>query len=340
MSNFKLGTTWAAAAILFSASVFTIARPAQAQDGPANLTIASFRQGSSWYVYAVNLAELLSKELPEGSTVDSPPIAGGLGNPLLVTENRADLAFGMAVVGNWAMQGKHAYHEPLDKLRGLIGGWDEYYLVPMARGNGFENDLAGFFTSERPTANVTLLSRGSIGAYGGEQLLEAAKITQDSVDAAGGGFEYGSFDMVKTRFASGTGDVFIQVATRGHPGITEIAQQNTLTFLQPSDSVLTEMTERFGWGRATLPAETFLGQDKGIELPGTTTMLFASTDMSDNLAYTIVKTVCENTNSFQSAHKALSSFDCETNGVWRGEVNGMPMHEGALRYFRERGWIE
>ncbi|MEY8826842.1 TAXI family TRAP transporter solute-binding subunit [Sedimentitalea sp. XS_ASV28] len=230
--------------------------------------------------------------------------------------------------------------EPFDNLRGLIGGWDQYYLVPMVRGTGFENDMANYFKDVKPDANVTLLARGSIGAYGGEQMLDVADISQESVEAAGGSFEFGSWDMVKTRFASGTGDVFIQVATRGHPGITELATQNQLTFLQPSGDVLAKMTELYGWGEATLPAGTFSGQDKDVKLPGTTTTLFSSTNMSDDLAYTIVKTICENTEALQNAHKALSDFDCEKNGVWREDVNGIPMHEGALRYFRERGWVQ
>lgn len=321
-------------------TVLSGAPMAAAQEEPVALTIGSFQQGSSWYVYAVNLAELLMDNLPEGSTVDAPPIAGGTGNPPLVAAGRADMAFGMAVVGNWALSGKHAFEEPLDNLRALVGGWDQYYLVPMARGTELEGDLQGLFETERPQAHVTLLSRGSIGAFGGEQLLEIAGGGEETLTAAGGSYEFGSFDMVKTRFASGTGDVFVQVGTRGHPGITEIAQATPSTFLQPSEEVLDQMTEAFGWEQAVLPAGTFPGQDEDRTLPGTTTTLFASEEMSEELAYTIVKTICENAEVLQQAHQALSKFDCETAEVWRKEVNGLPLHAGAEAYYRERGWLE
>ncbi len=262
--------------------------PATAQDEPLNLTVASFQQGSSWYVYAVNLAELLQAELPAGSTVDAPPIAGGTGNPPLVSTGRADAAFGMAVVGNWALQGQHAFDQPFENLRALVGGWDQYFLVPMARGTGFEPDMAGFFETVRPSANVTLLQRGSVGAFGGAG--------EEPLAAQGGSYEFGTFDMVKTRFAGGTGDVFIQVGTVGHPGITEIAQQTPSTFLQPSEAILSEMKTQYGWEPATLPAGTFPGQDSDISLPSTTTTLF--------------------------------------------EVNGLPLHAGAERYYREQGWLQ
>ena len=312
---------------------------APAEDAPVNMTIGSFQQGSSWYVYAVNLAELLKKGLPAGSTVDTPPIAGGTGNPLLVSQGKANAAFGMAVVGDWATKGEHAFDAPIENLRALVGGWDQYYLVPMARGAGLDPDFQTLFSKTKPDAHVTLLRRGSIGSFGGEQLLDIAGAGEEALTGKGGSYEFGSFDMVKNRFASGSGDVFVQVGTRGHPGITEIAQATPSTFLQPSQSVLQAMTDRYGWESATLPAGTFPGQEADLTLPGTTTVLFASTQMSDDLAYTITKTVCESADTLRQAHKALAEFDC-ANRVWKREVTGLPLHAGAERYFRERGWIE
>lgn len=80
---------------------------------PVDLTIASFAQGSSWYVYAVNLAELLRFKLPKNSRIDTPPIVVGVGNPQLVAAGKVDLVFGMAVVGSSALEGKFAFNKKL-----------------------------------------------------------------------------------------------------------------------------------------------------------------------------------------------------------------------------------
>lgn len=325
---------WALAVALCCAAV-----PVKAQQQPVNLTIGSFSQGSSWYVYSVNLGELLHSVLPPGSTVDTPPLAGGLANPKLVASGKAQLAFGMAVVGKWAREGRHSFKEPLPELRALVGGWDEYYLVPIARGTGFAPGLGNFFKTVRPKSTVTLLPRGSIGAYGGQQLLDIAGAGEEPLQAQGGGYEYGSYDMVKNRFASGSGDVFVHVATLGHPSITEIAQSTPVTFLQPSKATLAEMSKRYGWGTRALPKGSFPGQDKEVLLPATTTTLFASTALSDDLAYLITKTICERTDKLRTAHKALAEFDC-ARGAWKQEVNGLPLHAGAERYYRERGWLK
>jgi TRAP transporter TAXI family solute receptor len=330
----------AALGVALAGAIFAGTGSAFAQAQPINLTIGSFAQGSSWYVYAVNLGELLRNEFPSGSTIDTPPIAGGLGNPPLVSTGKAQLAFGMAVVGAWALDGKNAYKAPLANLRALVGGWDEYYLVPIARGVEANADLTGFFKTVRPKARVTLLQRGSIGAFGGIQLLEIAGADEKALSAQGGNYEFGSFDMVKNRFANSTGDVFVQVATIGHPSITEMAQNSPVTFLQPSKAVLDEMTKRYGWETRVLPKGTFPGQKEDVLLPATTTTLFASAEMPETQAYLIVKTICEKADKLRAAHKALATFDCQKNEVWSKSVNGLPLHPGAERYYRERGWLK
>lgn len=325
-------------AVAMSCAMLLLA-PKIAAAQPVHWTIASFSQGSSWYVYSVNLGELLRETLPPGSTVDTPPIAGALGNPKLVAANKAQIAFGMAVVGDWAFNGKSGFKVPLKDLRALVGGWDDYYLAPIARGSGFPADLSGFFKDVRPKARVALLTRGGVGSFGGQQLLDIAGAGENALSKAGGGYEFGSFGMVKDRFSGGSSDVFVQVATAGHPGITEIAQTNTVTFLQPSKDVLDAMTKRHGWGTNTMPKGTFPGQDKDLLLPSSTTMLFTSTALSNDDAYLIVKTICEKTERLRAAHKALAKFDC-ANGVWKQEVNGLPLHPGAQRYYKERGWVK
>lgn len=326
------------AAGLVGAALMTAASGAMAQDEPVHWTFGSFSQGSSWYVYGVNIGEMLRDALPEGSTVDTPPIAGGTGNPPLVASGKADLALGIAAVSGWALEGKHAYDKPISNLRGLIGGFDQYYLLPVASGEG-PSDLPEFL-KENPQAQVVLLQKGSLGSRGGQQLLEIAGAGEEALTQAGGAYEFGSFDMVKSRFAADSADIFVQVVTVGHPAITEMGQTQTLTYLQPSQDTLDKMTETYGWEQATLPAGTFPGQDKDLELPGSTTMVFTTEAFPEDKAYLVVKTICEETDRLRSAHQALKDFDCEKGEVWREEVIGIPLHEGAKRYYRERGWID
>lgn len=326
------------ASVAAVAALVTGAAPAALASGPVNLTIASFGQGSGWYVYAVNLAEVLREVLPSGSRIDTPPIAGGVGNPRMVAEGKAELAFGMAVVGDWALNGRITYDKAMPELRGLIGGWDQYFLAPIAHGSGVGPGLDKFLKEDQPRARVVMLSRGAVGALGGLQMLNMLDSGEDALRKRGGAYEFGSFDMFKTRFATRTANLLVHVVNPGHPAITEIAQNNPVTFLQPPDAALERMSKEYGWSTVVMPKGMFPKQDRDVRLPGTHTILFSSTAMSADLAYTIVKAVCERTNRLRAAHKALAKFDC-ANRVWERDSLSLPLHAGAERYYRERGLI-
>lgn len=320
-----------------SALALGAAAPAAATD-PVNISIASFGQKSSWYAYAVGLAEILRGVLPEGSTVDTPPEGGGTKNPLLVAADKFNLAFGMAVVSGWAKDGTVVYKEPLEELRALVGGFDQYYLGILVDEPGVTATLDEYVTEVNPDLNVILRGKGSIGGVGGTQLLELAGAGEEQVKERGGNWdEAGSFGVVLNQLAAGNADLWIHTITVGHPAMTEAAISNDASLIEPSEEVNAQMEEKYGWKTAVLPKGSFEGQDRDLNLPGTSTNLFVSADMSDDLAYTITKALCENVEKFKSQHKALTSFDCKA-GI-EPSVAVLPLHDGARRYFEERGWL-
>ncbi len=306
---------------------------------PVELKIASFRQGSSVYVYAVTIGELLRNSLPEGSIVDTPPIGGGTTNPAIVSQGKADLGLSFAVANTWASKGTIMYDKPQENVRALVGGLDQYYIATLANGKFGDESIRNYVTNVKPDANVIMLPKGSTGYYATTQLLDVVDAQEDVVKGRGGSYGYGSFGVVKDSFSNGSLDLFSHVVTVGHPTVTEIALSNDVTFLQPSEETLAAMTEKYGWGVATLPANSFEGQTKDLTLPATNTVLIGRADLSDDLAYLITKTICENADRLAAGHKALGDFEPATR-AWVQSLNGMELHPGALRYYREQGWVE
>jgi len=319
------------------AALFFTAMPAQAEDS-VKLSIGSFSQKSSWFAYSTRVADLLREVLPKGSTIDAPPKGGGTSSPLLVAAGKFDMALGFASVNGWARDGIIAYKEPLPTLRALVGGLDQYYLAVVARRDEQAKDL-GDYINRHPDLKAVLRGKGSAGGFGGEQLLGFAGASEKGVTGRGGRYDkVGSFGVVKTALSTGKSDLWIHTVTRGHPALTDIALATALSFLQPTPGVLADMAKA-GWQPAVLPAGTFKGQDKDVTYPGTTTILFSSTAMSDDLAYTTVKTICDNQDRFKAVHKALSAFDCAKK-AWKPENVVLPLHAGAARYYKEKGWLK
>lgn len=200
--------------------------------------------------------------------------------------------------------------------------------------------MAQVFETEklRPRSALPLLTRGSTGYYASHQLFGITDASEAKLSARGGSYTYGSFGVVKNGFVNKSVDIFAHVVTVGHPAVTEIALKNDVTFLQPSDATLKAMGTKYGWDVATLPAKSFDDQDQALRLPATNTVIIARADMSDDLAYKITKIICENAKRLAAGHKALAKFDPKTR-AWVPALTGIELHSGAVRYYRERGWM-
>ena len=323
-------------------SLLTGQPPAMAQDAvlqdPVDLTIASFRSGSTWFVYSATIGEILREVLPAGSTIDTPPLGGGQANVRLVGAGEAELALSHAMANRWAAEGIVAYDAPISNIRALLGGLDTYYLNVTAAGAEPGTSISDYFKEVNPEAVVGLNPPGSVATFGGVLLLREVGASEEELEATGGRYAYIPIPDTIAGFADGTVNATPQMITVGHPMTTEISLNSDVTILSPTDELLVTMSEKYGFGTAVLPGGSFRGQDEDVTLPSTTTTLIASADMSDDLAYTIVKALVENVETFIAGHGALTDFDPET--AWQPELVNLPLHPGAIRYFQERGWME
>ncbi|MEO7010483.1 MAG: TAXI family TRAP transporter solute-binding subunit [Caldimonas sp.] len=305
---------------------------------PVKITIASFQIGSSWYVYSVTLGRILSGVLPKGSTIDTPPLGGGSANTRLIEAGKATIGFSHAVANRWAWDGEVAYDKPMRHLRGLVGGLDKYYLAVIASGKDAGPEVETYFTKQKPDARVDLNPAGSIATYAGRLELELAGASPDEIKKRGGNVNMVPASVIRDDITSGRADAFFNVITVGHPLTTQITQVHDVTFLQPSKKLLQEMHDKYGFGSSVLPKGSFKGQDRDVTMPSTTTALIARDDMPDWLAYAITKAVCEHTEQLVAATKALKDFNPED--AWKPENLNLPLHPGAERYYRERGWMK
>ncbi|MEM6847138.1 MAG: TAXI family TRAP transporter solute-binding subunit [Pseudomonadota bacterium] len=325
----------AAAALVATASVTAPTTGLAEATEPVDLSVASFSQRSSWYAYAVGLAEMLRDVLPEGSVIDTPPEGGGTSNALLVSADRFDMGFGMASVAKWAESGAVVYDEPVTNLRALLGGLDQYYLAIAVTGDDQPASLDEYLAAN-PDLNVALRQKGSAGAEGGIQMLTFAGASPEEIAEAGGSLErVRSFGIIRDLMVADNADLWIHTVTAGHPAMTEVSQTVDVSFPAPSDDVLASMEAEYGWVPAVMPAGTFKGQDADVTVPGTTSILMVNDEFPDELAYTIVKTVCEDVETFQSVHRALAGFTCAE--AFQPENTIIPLHPGAERYFKEAG---
>jgi hypothetical protein len=309
-----------------------LAQPA----APVNLAFATLDTGSAWYVYGATMAELLRRTLPAGSNIDVKPRAGGVGNPRLVAKNETPLGLAFTVTNRWGAEGKEAYTEKLENLRGLVGGLDTYYLVAVATrklGIGSVRDIR----ERKLPVRVYTQPVGALGEFAGRQLLRAAGLSYADIKAWGGSTQHVGYNIIIDAFKDGRADVLFAVVTPKHPSVSEIASSVDVEFLG-LDADTARALLPLGYAPATMPPDTFKNQAKPVSTVGFPTVLITNKDLPEPIAYTVTKTIVENKDALVRGHAGLAEFDPRT--AWQPDKVGIPLHPGAERAYREKGWMK
>jgi uncharacterized protein len=309
---------------------------AQAPASPVNLAFATLDTGSAWYVYGATMAELLRKALPAGSNVDVKPRAGGVGNPRLVAKNETPLGLSFTVTNRWALDGKEAFTEKLDGLRGLVGGLDTYYLVAVA---SKKLGLASVRELRERKLPVKVYTQpvGALGEFAGRQVLRAAGLSYNDIKSWGGSTQHVGYNVIIDAFKDGRADILFAVVTPKHPSVSEIVSSVDVEFLG-LDADIAKALLPLGYTAATMPPETFKTQSKPVSTMGFPTVLITNKDLPEPIAYTVTKTIVENKEALVRGHAGLAEFDPRT--AWQPDKVGIPLHPGAERAYREKGWMK
>ncbi|WP_261816565.1 TAXI family TRAP transporter solute-binding subunit [Vibrio gallicus] len=88
---------------------------------------------------------------------------------------------------------------------------------------------------------------------------------------------------------------------------------------------------------STVPAGMYRGTDQDIKSFGVAATMVTTSDVSDEVAYTVAKAVFENFATFKRLHPAFANLKKE-NMVKDGI--SIPLHPGAEKYYREIGLIK
>ena len=126
-------------------------------------------------------------------------------------------------------------------------------------------------------------------------------------------------------FLEAPADVFIS--------LSEEMEVSVLSYTEEELDRILEINP--GYQRLTLPAGTYRGQEEPVRTFGFPVFLCAGAEMEDGLAYEIVRAMDENIGKVGDPRLAAmedKSFLCQ-------DGSGL-LHEGARRYYQEKGYID
>jgi TRAP transporter TAXI family solute receptor len=97
------------------------------------------------------------------------------------------------------------------------------------------------------------------------------------------------------------------------------------------------VAEKPYYAKASIPAGLYPNNPQATETYGVMATLVSSSKTPPDTVYVVVKAVFDNFEEFKKLHPALANLKPEEmvkNGL------SAPLHEGAARYYKEKGWIK
>jgi TRAP transporter TAXI family solute receptor len=129
------------------------------------------------------------------------------------------------------------------------------------------------------------------------------------------------------------------VFTVGHPnGSIKEATTSCDAIVVPVEGPVIEKlaADNDYYAMATIPGGMYNGTDSDVTTFGVGATFVASTATDDETVYQMVKAVFDNFKRFKKLHPAFANLE-PSNMI----VNNLsaPLHDGAVRYYKEQGWM-
>ncbi len=301
-----------------------IAMPVAAQD-KLNIFIATGPTSGVYYPMGGGLADLLTKYVPTLNAT-AGTTAGSVANLQLMGNKKADIAFSMADAGWDAYKGQHKFTGSAVPLRALMVLYPNRMHVVTVEGTGINkfSDLKGKRVSTGAVNSATeVMALRMTEAHG----MTFKDFTQERLDPGK------SADAIKDKKL----DAFFWVGGVPTAAVMELAATPGVKLkLIDHDEGVAGMNKVYGplYVRDTIPAKTYPGQDQASRIATVWNVLLARADVTDQVAYDIVKTLFERKAEMERVHPESRNFDMkyQTNA---GSV--VPFHPGAIKYFAEKG---
>ena len=136
-----------------------------------------------------------------------------------------------------------------------------------------------------------------------------------------------SVDLMKNRQLNAT----LQSAGLGVASLKDLSTSTEITVVAVPKAIVDKIGAPFVPG--VIPANTYAGQDKDVPTAAVVNYLVTSSAVSDDLAYQMTRLIFEALPELVDAHAAGKEIKLETAATG----SPVPLHPGAIRYYREKG---
>lgn len=225
--------------------------------------------------------------------------------------------------------GIYAKEKPRANLRLIANIQDPSYTLVAAKAETGITDLSKIRQKRWP---VRILLAGIDG--GAPTILAYYGLSREAIEAAGG--RIGNTPEVRENFDVVIGGAGPMSTAPEWRIWVDISEKFNLNFIELPEDLLEKLAREGEQERGFIPVGLYRGVMRPIPtVVRTGTVIYGRDDMPDSFAYTVAKAIDEQQHLLQWKHL---NFSYNVHTVWKAYE--VPLHPGAARYYKERGYMK
>jgi len=281
------------------------------------------------------------REVYPGSAVSFKPNSPG-GGVLAIAEGQADFtATATGTEIRLANDGDKPFSSSLKgKFSYAMQLYDNQFIhflmtKEWADANGVKSwaDIAAKKPRIRLAINRPENPQTTIG--GPYQVMKVYGFSIDDIQKWGGSYILGNSSVGLNAIVDGKADMFMNARNLGDALIKDVASKRALLFIDGDPAKIEQAAAVFSGRMDMIPKGTYPFMEKDYPTVRMSVMLLAGAHVPDEVVYKYVKALAENEERVKAIGGTLkagfATAKMPTN------PSGLPIHPGALRYYREKG---
>jgi len=283
------------------------------------------------------------RDVYPGSSVSFQPNSPG-GGVLAIAEGKADFtATATGTEVRLANEGKFPYTAPLKgKFSLAMMLYDVQYIHVLmtkawADANGVKSfaDIAAKKPRMRLAINRPDNPQTTIG--GPYEMMKAHGFTIEDIQKWGGSYVLGNSTIGLNAILDDKADVFMNVRNLGDALIKDVASKRPLMWIDDDPARTKQAADVFSFTVGTVTKDDYPFLEKSYPTVRQWVALLVGTHASDEMVYKYVKAIGDNQDRVQKIGGSLKTF---TTAAMPNNPAALPIHPGAMRYYREKGLLK
>jgi len=297
------------------------------------MTISTGSVGAGHFSICSSIADWVNARV-NGHPITAVPGSGGIGNPMRVGKGLADMGVSYEPFLRMAREGKKApYIQSYPNLRSIcsLTSNSQHFLVAK----NIEANFLEEVINEKVRLKIATGFPGTSDLFILQLVLAELGITEEDIKQWGGSVQHigtsGRVDLWKDLHINALHSSIEFPAA----AITEAMVSRRGHLLGLTETVRNNLVEKLGFIKTEIPPRTYPGQNNPVPTVKLTMVLFTTKDANEDSIYIFTRTIAESQDRFRKAYGAFKDWKAED----MIQHLGIPIHRGALKYYKERGWI-